>query len=121
MNTFKPEIFDLSIGGYDYAIEFNRDSLKEADSMGVTANDGMGMYDRTRIILYAGMKKNNPFITLKRAGEVLDAALDDGYGLDSFGDILDEFSRCYKAVFTQCGEAKRKIASRRSEAIPTKK
>lgn len=121
MEKFVPEIFDLSIGGRDYTVEFNRDSLKVADGMGVTANDDMGMYDRTRIILYAGLKKNNPFITLKRAGEILDAALDEGYGLDSFGDVLDEFSRCYKAVFTQSGETKKKIVSRRSDAMPMKK
>lgn len=113
---FTPEIFDFSIGGHDYTVEFNRDGLKEADSMGVTANDEMGIYDRTKIILYAGMKKHNPFITLKRAGEILDTALDEGYGVDSFGDILEEFGRCYKAVFMQSGSEKKKIVSRRSQA-----
>lgn len=121
MNTFVPEIFDLSIGGFDYVVEFNREGLKEADSMGVTANDIMGVYDRTRIILYAGLKKNNPFITIRRAGEILDAALDEGYGLDSFGDILEEFSRCYKAVFIESGVKNiKKIISRRSEVTPKK-
>lgn len=121
MNTFTPEIFDLSIGGYDYTVEFNREGLKEADGMGVTANDGMGLYDRTRIILYAGLKKNSPFISIKRAGDLLDTALDEGYGLDSFGDILDEFARCYKAVFIQSGgKTGKKLVSRRSEAAAKK-
>lgn len=120
--TFTPEIFDLEIGGYSYAIEFNREGLKEADSMGVTANNEMGLYDRTAIVLYAGMKKNHPFVTIKQARNILDKAFDDGYGLDSFADILDEFGRAYKAVFTESGEKKgKKIVSRRSEAVPTKK
>ena len=107
MTTFKAEVFELTIGGYTHVIEFTRDSLKEADSMGVTSADGMGAYDRTRIVLFAGLKKHNAFITLKRAGEILDAALDEGYGLDSFGDLIDEFTRCYKAVFTESGEKKK--------------
>ena len=116
MSNFVPEIFDLSIGGHDYTVEFNREGLKEADSAGVTASESMGLYDRTRIILFAGLKKHHPGITQKRVGDILDAALDEGYGLDSFADILDEFSRCYRAVFTQSGETKKKIVSRHSDA-----
>lgn len=119
--TFTPEIFDLDIGGNTYTIEFNRDGLKEADSMGVTANSDMGLYDRTTVVLYAGMKKNHPFVTVKQARNILDKAFDEGYGLDSFADILDEFGRAYKAVFTESGEKKgKKIVSRRSEATTKK-
>ena len=121
MNNFKPEVFDLSIKGNDYVVEFNREGLKEADRMGATTNEDMGLYDRTCIILYAGLKKNHPFVSMKRAGEILDAALEEGYGLDSFGDMIDEFSRCYKAVFIESGEMKnKKILSRRSGAAGKK-
>ena len=113
------EVFDLSIGGRDYTVEFDREGLKEADSMGVATKDGMGLYDRTAIILYAGLKKNHPFITVKLAVKILDSAIEEGYTLDSFSDIADEFTKWYKALFTESGESKR-IISRRDAGVPKK-
>lgn len=117
MEKYKPEVFDLEIGGHEYTIEFCREGMKEADAAGVASNDNMGNYDRTRAVLYAGLKKHHPFITVKRAGEILEQALDEGYGLDSFADIIDEFLLCYKATFTASGDSKKKLIARRSEQI----
>lgn len=113
MFEYTPEIFDLEVGGNTYTVEFNREALKEADSMGLLVDSHMGVYDRTAVALYAGMKKNNPFITPKQAQRILDKALDEGYSLNSFADILEEFGRAYKAVFMQSEETK-KVISRRS-------
>jgi len=115
------EVFDLTIGGRDYTVEFDREGMKEADSMGVATKEGMGLYDRTVVILYAGLKKNHPFTTVKLAKKILDTATEeDGYTLDDFSEIADEFTKWYKALFTEPGESKKKIVSRR-EAIAPKK
>lgn len=115
MNSFKPDVITFTIEGRDYTVEFNRESLKNADDAGAASNSDMGIFARTRVILYAGLKKHHPNITLKRAGEIIDAALDEGYGIEGFTDILEEFSRCYAAVFTQSGETKKKLTTRQSE------
>ena len=116
MEKYKPEVFDLEIGGYEYTIEFCREGMKEADAAGVASDNSMGNYDRIRTVLYAGLKKHHPFITPKRAGEIMEQALDEGYGLDSFADIVDEFLLAYKATFTESGERKqKKLITRRSE------
>ena len=118
MEKYKPEVFDLEIGGNEYTVEFCRDGVKEADAAGVTSNDNMGHYERIRTVLYAGLKKHHPFITPKRAGEIIEQALDEGYGLDSFSDIVDEFLLAYKATFTESGASKqKKLITRRSEQI----
>lgn len=118
MEKYKPEVFDLEIGGNEYTIEFCREAMKEADAAGVVSNDNMGNYDRIKAILYTGLKKNHPFITPKKAGGILDQALDEGYGLDSFADIMDEFVLCYKATFSESGDSKKKkLITRRSEQI----
>lgn len=116
MEKYTPEVFEFEIGGYEYTVEFCREGMREADAAGVASNDSMGNYDRIRTVLYAGLKKHHPFITMKRAGEIVEQALDEGYGLDSFADIVDEFLLCYKATFTESGEGKKKkLISRRSE------
>lgn len=117
MEKYTPEVFEFEIGGREYTVEFCREGMKEADAAGVTANDNMGVYDRTRAVLYAGLKKHHPFITVKQAGNILEQALDEGYGLDSFSDIIDEFVACYKATFTESGEGKKKLITRRSEKL----
>ena len=110
------EVFDLAVGGRDYTVEFDREGMKEADSMGVATKDGMGLYDRTVVILYAGLKKHHPFTTVKLAKKILDTATEEeGYTLDDFSDIADEFTKWYKALFTESGESKKKIVSRRAE------
>lgn len=98
--SFTPEIFEFSLGGYDYTVEFNREALKDADSMGAVSDNSMGTYKRTAVILFAGLKKHHPNITFTRATKLVDAAIDEGFGLDGFSDIIDEFTRCYMAVFT---------------------
>ena len=98
--SFTPEIYEFSIAGYDYVVEFNREALKEADSMGAITDEGMGAFKRTCVILYAGLKKHHPNITYNRVTKIVDAAIDEGYGLDGFSDIVDDFTLCYKAVFT---------------------
>lgn len=116
MENRTPEIFDFTIDGKDYTVEFTRDAIKEADGLGVTAQD-VGEFRRACIILYAGLKKNHPFITLKRASQILDQALEDGYSLDEFSDMIDEFTTWYKALFSGSGTAKKKpLLSRRSIA-----
>lgn len=113
MEKFVPEILTLTIASQEHQIEFTREAMKEADSMGVTSNDSMGIYDRTALIVYAGLKKSEPFTSLKRAKELIDQALDEGYSLNDFADIVDEFTRCYKALFT--GEGKKQgLVARRS-------
>lgn len=120
MEKFVPEIFDFNIGGHDYTVEFNREAIKEGDSLGLTRDDSMGYFDLTKNILYVGLKKNHPHITSKRASEILEKALDEGYGLESFGDILNEFYRCYKAVFIESKGAK-EIRSRSTDTAAAKK
>lgn len=111
-----PEVFDFAVGGKEYTVEFTRESIKEADGLGVTAQD-IGEFKRACIILYAGLKKNHPFITMKRAAQILDEALEDGYSLDEFSDMIDEFTAWYKALFSGSGTAKKKpLLSRRSSA-----
>lgn len=118
MEKYTPEVFEFEIGGREYVVEFCREGMKEADAAGVTSNDNMGLYERTRAVLYAGLKKHHPFITVKQAGNILEQALDEGYGLDSFSDIIDEFAACYKATFTESGtSSKKKLVTRRSEQI----
>jgi hypothetical protein len=110
----QPEIFDFTIDGRDYTVEFTRDAIKEADHLGAVSDDKMGLYDRTAIILYAGLKKHHPFITLsqvQRKDGLLDQALADGYDLGSFSDIVDEFTKWCQASFTDRGG--KKIVSRR--------
>jgi hypothetical protein len=115
------EVFDLTIGDRDYTIEFDREGMKEADSMGVATKDGMGLYDRTVVILYAGLKMHHPFTTVKLAKKILDTATEeDGYTLDDFSDIADEFTKWYKVLFTESGESKKKIVSRREANSPKK-
>lgn len=118
--NLEPEIFDLTIGGRDYTVEFDREGLKEADSMGVATKDGMGLYDRTALILYAGLKKHHPFVTIKMAAKILDSAIDEGYTLDDFSEIADEFTKWYKALFIVSGEKKKKIISRRVAGVQKK-
>lgn len=113
MDSFKAEILDFTIGGRDYTVEFNRDALKEADRMGA-ASENIGTTDRVAIILYAGLKKHHQFITPKKVAALIDTALDEGYKLDDFADIVDEFNRCYKATFFSSGEEKKSLVSRRT-------
>lgn len=112
MEMRTPEIFDFEIDGKSYTAEFTRDAIKEADSLGVTGAD-VGEFRRACIILYAGLKKNHPFITLKRASQILDEALEEGYSLDEFSDLIDEFTSWYKALFSGSGTAKQKPLLRR--------
>ncbi len=114
MDKRVPEVFDFTIDGKDYVVEFTRDAIKEADGLGVTAQD-VGEFRRACIILYAGLKKNHPFVTLKRASQILDDAMEEGYSLDEFSDMIDEFTTWYKALFSGSGTAKKKpLLSRRS-------
>lgn len=119
MEKFAPEVFDFNIAGNDYVIEFNREAIKEGDSLGLTRDSTMGYYELTKNILYVGLKKNHPHITPKRAGEILEKALDDGYGLESFGDVLNEFYRCYKVLFIE-SKGTKEIRSRSSETAQAK-
>lgn len=115
-NDFKPEIMDFSVDGHDYTVEFTREALREADSLGAFANDAMGTLDRVTIALYAGLKKNHPFISVKRAREIVDAAVDEGYSVDAFADVIDEMLRCYKALFFNTEGAKKNLLVHRSAA-----
>lgn len=115
-NNFKPEIIDFTVGGHDYTIEFNRESLREADSLGAFSNDSMGMLDRVTIALYTGLKKNHAFVTVKRAREIIDDAMDEGYSLDAFADVIDEMLRCYKAVFFNTDNPEKKLLVHRNSA-----
>lgn len=121
MENIDAEVFDLNIGGRDYTFELDRDSLKEADSMGV-GNANMGLFARTAIILYAGLKKHNPFLMpsqVSRKGGLLDQALEDGYDFGSFAPMVDEFTKWYNAFFTDQGG--KKIISRRQAVKVAKK
>lgn len=112
--NLEPEIFEFQIGGRDYTVEFTREAIKEADHLGALSDDKMGLYDRTAIILWAGLRKHNEFITysqVSRKGGLLDQAIADGYDLNSFSDIVDEFTRWVQASFTDRGG--KKIPSRR--------
>lgn len=111
---FKPEIIDFTVGDRDYTVEFTREALREADGLGVFSNDSMGTLDRVTIALYVGLKKNHPFITMRRAREILDTAVDEGYSLDAFADVVDEMTRCYKAVFFNTDDSKKKLMVHRS-------
>lgn len=108
-NKFKPEIMDFSVDGHDYVVEFTRDALREADGLGAFGNDAMGTLDRVTIALYTGLKKNHPFITVKRAKEIIDFAIDEGYSVDAFADVIDEMFRCYKALFFNTEGAKKNL------------
>lgn len=119
MDKFTPEVFDLTVGGRDYVIEFNREAIKEGDSIGITRDESMGYFDLTKNVLYVGLKKNHPHITPKRAAEILETALDEGYGLESFGDITNEFYRCYKSIFID-SKGTKEIRSRSSDSVPKK-
>ncbi|TXH15524.1 MAG: hypothetical protein E6R03_07070 [Hyphomicrobiaceae bacterium] len=118
--TFEPQTFDFEVDGRAHVIEFDREALKIADSMGVMSNDGMGLLDKTITILYVGMLKNEPFMTPKRASEIFYKYLDgEDCSMDDFSEIIDEFTRCWKAVFTASGK-KNKIQSRQSKAAQKK-
>lgn len=110
---FKAEILDIQLGGKVREIEFDRESLKLADSMGVFGSD-MGMFDRVVSVLYCGLRKHDPTISKGLIIKMVDQALNDGYGLDAFSDVIDECTRCYIGNFTQSGD-KPPLVSRRSE------
>lgn len=115
-NKFKPEIMDFSMGNHDYTVEFTREAVREADSLGAVGNDSMGTLDRVTIALYTGLKKNHPFITVKRAREIVDSAIDEGYSVDAFADVIDEMFRCYKALFFNTEGAKKNLLVHRGAA-----
>jgi len=117
VKDYIPEVFDFEVNGIPYTVEFCREGLKEADSYGVLTNNDMGLVDKTAIVLYAGLKKNNPYITLKQAKRILDNALESGeYSLNSFEDIFDEFVRAMQGTFIQ-STGKKVIKSRRAEVM----
>jgi len=122
MQNTESEVFDLNIGGRDYTVEFNRDAIREADGLGVLSNDNMGIFDRTALVLYAGLKMHHPAITpskVSRKDGLLEQALNEGYELDSFVNIMDEFSKQVNASFG--GHNGKKIVSRRQTATKTAK
>lgn len=122
MQNTESEIFDLNIGGRDYTVEFNRDSIREADSLGAASNDKMGIFDRTALVLYAGLKMHHPATTLSKVSRkdgLLEQALDGEYDFESFVPIMDEFNRQFNASFT--GHNGKKIVSRRQVATKAAK
>lgn len=102
---FDTKIMNMELNGRSYKIEFDRDAVKSVDSSGAL-REGAGTIELTAAVLHAGLKKHNE-VSRKRVMELIDAALDEGYGLDAFGDVLEEFTRCYKALFTPSGSGKR--------------
>lgn len=122
MQNLDSEVFDLNIGGRDYTVEFNRDTIREADSLGVISNDNMGIFDRTALVLYAGLKMHHPGMTpskVSRKDGLLEQALSDGYEFDSFVPIMDELTRLFNLIFG--GHNGKKIVSRRQAATKTAK
>lgn len=107
MAKFASSPMSMTIGGETYTIEFNREAIKLAATMGVT-NDTASVFERVKNILYCGLKKHHPFITPKRTEDIIDQAMSEGYGLNSFSEVTDEFGRCYQAVFTESEEVKSK-------------
>lgn len=102
---FNSQVFDVPYGTGSYVIEFCREGLREADSLGVL-NDSIGILDKLSIILYAGLKKNHPFMTPSKAKKILDDLLEEeDYDVSSFDEIIEEFNRCYKECFF--GQAKK--------------
>lgn len=109
------EIFDITLGNHNYTIEFDRSAIKTADNMNVSSND-IGELQRITIILYVGLMKHHDFITLKKVSKILDEALDEGYSLDSFAEIVDEFTANYKMLFSEsAGTKKKPLVSRRNQ------
>lgn len=119
MSSFQPNIYDIDVDGRTYAIEFDREALKEADAMGVF-NDNIGiLYQRPEIILYAGLKMHKPDITINLARKIWESMLEEGYSVKDFNDTIgDEFSRCFKAFFPENG--KKKIQPRKLQAVSSK-
>lgn len=69
------------------------------------------------IVLYAGLMKHHKHITLNLTKKIVDDILDEGYGLDSFSDILDEYARCYRETFSASDEMKTKNKFARRDEI----
>ena len=102
---FDAKILTMELEGRSYKIEFDRDAVKAVDGSGAL-REGAGSLELTAAVLHAGLKKHNE-VSRKRVMELIDAALDEGYGLDAFGDVLEEFTRCYRALFTSSGNGKK--------------
>ena len=102
---FEAKILTMDMNGRSYKIEFDRDAVKAVDMSG-SLREGAGTIELTAAVLHAGLKKHNE-ISRKRVMELIDTALDEGYGLDAFSDVLEEFTRCYKALFTPSGSGKK--------------
>lgn len=97
-----------SLDGRDYTVEFDRDSINKCARLTPFADDKTPA-ETASIVLWAGMLKHHEFTTLKRATEIVDAFLDEGYGTEQFADILDEYLAGYKATFS-ASETKKKAA-----------
>jgi hypothetical protein len=114
-NVFKPEIFDIEIGGREYTIEFTRSAVKVADQMGVmNAESNLAQLE---IVFYVGLMKHKPDITPNLAKRILYTAIGEGeeegeYCLADFAPVLDEFGRWVRLVFLGNGEKSKKIAAR---------
>jgi len=102
-------VFNMEIGGKEYTIEFTRAALKQAEKMG-SLNDGSGIFDKLEIILFAGLQKHHgrDFRSVAKVDALLDTALDDGYSLESFSDIVEEYAALFEANFSAAGEEVKK-------------
>ena len=116
MESMKPEIFDIEIGGRTYTIEFNRKAIKEADEAGIKGMEST--INLLEIIFYVGLKKHKPDVTPNLAKKILETAIGSGeeegeYAISDFSPVIDEFTRWYQLVFG--AEGRKKITSRKDQ------
>lgn len=107
-------IYTLTIGGRDYKAELTREALKTGDSLGVLTD--IGDMRRISLILYVSLMKHHPFMTLKKAEQLVDTALDEGYCLGDFSVLVDEYTAWYKAVFTRSEKQKKPLLQLQNSA-----
>lgn len=113
MEKFEPEIFEIEVNDRVYTVEFCREGLKEADSMGIFQDVSTGILtEKPAIVMYAGLKLHKPDITLNLAKKIWESMLEEGYSIEEFNNtIMEEFMRCFRAFFTQKG--KKSIVARK--------
>ena len=92
--------FIIEYNGYRYIAEFDTDTVKRCEDMGVLENKEKPI-EFTFICFYASILKNQPHVSVRKARELFDAVIkDEEYGISAFDDIVEEFTTLYSMLFT---------------------
>lgn len=99
----------VAYGGQEYISEFDNDSLKRCEDMGV-----MGMKEKPTefafTCFFCSLLKNHPYASHRKVKEFFDSVIfDEEYGVDAFTEITEEFVRLYSMFFMGKGKGKKKF------------